>query len=197
MSKTASRLATLLVVATATISPVVAADCPAERAVYSLETEDGPLEAGFIPARSMASMASDLDFYLTTTQRTYWFTFSVSNGYSGITLWPVSDPNDPAAEPDGPRQLINLDDDAEDPARQDAVRSLRFYALDEDLTFWFEPPMQGEPAPPYVMMPEIGLTLWYTPGVLTEDAAADRDPIPRGIFQRTACLVAPRSPAWP
>ncbi len=200
MPRSANRLAAwlLLVLAAAAPLPALAVECPAERAVYTLETEDGPLELGFIPARSMATIASDLYLYLTTTQRTYWFTFTVSNGYSGMTLWPVSDPRAPDAEPDGPRQLVDLDAEGEDSAeRQDVIRSLRFYALDEDLTFWFEPPMAGEPAPHYVMMPEIGLTLWYGPRALTEDPAADRDPIPRGIFQQTACLDAQREPAWP
>lgn len=199
MLKRASRLvATLLALAATAAVPALADECPAERAVYGLETEDGPLELGFIPARSMATIASDLYMYLTTTQRTYWFTFTVSNGYSGMTLWPVSDPRAADAEPDGPRQLIDLEAEGEDEAAlQDAVRSLRFYALDEDLTFWFEPPMAGQPAPHYVMMPEMGLTLWYNPRALTEDVTADRDPIPRGIFRLTACLDAPREPAWP
>lgn len=200
MAKNANRLAAVLLMGLAVAAPLpaLAAECPAERAVYGLETEDGPLELGFIPARSMATIASDLYLYLTTPQRTYWFTFSVSNGYSGMTLWPVSDPRGPDAEPDGPRQLLDLDAEGEDLAeRQDVARSLRFYALDEDLTFWFVPPNTGEPAPHYVMMPEIGLTLWYSPKALTEDATADRDPIPRGIFQQTACLDEPRAPAWP
>jgi len=199
MLKTANRLAaSLLLVATAVAAPAVAADCPAERAVYGLETEDGPLELGFIPARSMATIASDLYLYLTTPQRTYWFTFSVSNGYSGMTLWPVSDPRSAAAEPDGPRQLLDLYAEGEDSAeRQEVANSLRFYALDEDLTFWFVPPNAGEPAPHYVMMPEIGLTLWYNPKALTEDATADRDPIPRGVFQQTKCLAEAPAPAFP
>ncbi len=196
--KTGRRFVASLLVAIAATLPgaALATECPAERAVYGLETDEGPLTLGFIPARSMATIASDLYMYLTTTQRTYWFTFTVSNGYSGMTLWPVSDPRAADAEPDGPRQLIDLDAD-DSPERQDAVRSLRFYALDEDLTFWFEPPMAGQPAPHYVMMPELGLTLWYNPRALTEDTTADRDPIPRGIFRQTACLDTAPEPGWP
>jgi hypothetical protein len=174
--------------------------CPAEQAVYRLQTEDGPLEIGFIPATNFISAASDLYLYLTTTQRTYWFSFSVSNGYSGMTLHPVSDPLAPsnAAKGDGPRELLN-DYFAED---ADAVgaeiwSSLRFYSLDEDLTFLFEPPLAGQAAPAYVMMPEIGLTLWYEPQALTEDGTADRDSIPRGIFQLVECLEEPRAKVLP
>lgn len=174
---------------------ILADECPAERALYELETEEGRLEIGFAQARNYASMASDLYLFLTTTQRTYWFTFSVSNGYSGMTLLPVSDPTRADAEPDGPRELLDLGSD--DEAVQDALRALRFYALDEDFTFWFEPPMAGEPAPTYIMVPEIGLALWYGAGALTDDPAADRDPVPRGIFQPAVCRGATPPPAWP
>ena len=174
---------------------ILADECPAERALYELETEEGRLEIGFAQARNYASMASDLYLFLTTTQRTYWFTFSVSNGYSGMTLLPVTDPTRADAEPDGPRELLDLGSD--DEAVQDALRALRFYALDEDFTFWFEPPMAGEPAPAYIMVPEIGLALWYGAGALTDDPAADRDPVPRGIFQPAVCRGVTPPPAWP
>lgn len=132
-------------------------DCPADQAVYRLQTEDGPLEIGFIPATNFISAASDLYLYLTTTQRTYWFTFSVSNGYSGMTLHPVSDPSAADAQADGPRDLLeeHFGDDPDD-ARADIWSSLRFYSLDADLTFLFEPPLAGEPAPAYVMVSRNG-----------------------------------------
>lgn len=174
---------------------ILADECPAERALYELETEEGRLEIGFAQARNYASIASDLYLFLTTTQRTYWFTFSVSNGYSGMTLLPVTDPTRADAEPDGPKELLDLGSD--DEAVQDALRALRFYALDEDFTFWFEPPRAGEPAPAYIMVPEIGLALWYGAGTLTDDPAADRDPVPRGIFQPAVCRGANPPPPWP
>ncbi|ODT82519.1 MAG: hypothetical protein ABS76_07840 [Pelagibacterium sp. SCN 64-44] len=176
-------------------SAILADECPAERALYGLETDEGPLEIGFLRSRNYASIASDLYLYLNTTQRTYWFTFSVSNGYSGMTLLPVTDPARSDAEPDGPRQLLDPAND--DAGVQDAVRALRFYALDKDFTFWFEPPNEGEAAPTYVMIPEIGLALWYGADALTDDPAADRDPMPRGMFQRIACLDTIAPPAWP
>jgi len=175
-----------------------ALECPAEQAVYRLQTDDGPLEIGFIPAINFISAASDLYLYLTTTQRTYWFSFSVSNGYSGMTLHPVSDPAAISAKDTGPRELLReyFDEDA-DPAENEIWSTLRFYSLDADMTFLFEPPLSGELAPAYVMVPEIGLTLWYQPQVLTEDTLADRDPIPRGIFLLTECLPEPRARVQP
>lgn len=177
-------------------SPTVSADeCPAERAIYELVDDEDRFEIGFRAARNSASIASDLYLYLTTPLRTYWFTFSVSNGYSGMTLIPVTDPTRADAMPNGPRELISLgSDDAQD---LDVLRSLRFYALDEDLTFWFEPPNMGEPAPAYVMVPEIGLSLWYGANQLTDDAGADRDPMPRGVFKPDRCRDELLEPAWP
>lgn len=57
--------------------------------------------------------------------------------------------------------------------------------------------MSGEEAPPYIMLPEIGRALWYDAAALTEDETADRDPMPRGVFRRTGCLVAPHPQAGP
>lgn len=177
-------------------TPTWAADqCPSERALYELESEDGRFEIGFRQAKSFASIASDLYMFLNTPQRTYWFTFSVSNGYSGMTLIPVTDPGRADAEPDGPIALIDLASDQAEEA--DVLRALRFYAMDEDFTFWFEPPMADDPAPAYVMVPEIGLALWYSAGLLTDDPAADRDPMPRGIFKPDVCLDDIPPPAWP
>lgn len=177
-------------------SPALAADeCPAERALYALTSEEGRFEVGFVRSRNHASMASNLYLFLRTPQRTYWFTFSVSNGYSGMTLIPVTDPSRSDAEPDGPKELIDLGTD--DPEALDTLRALRFYAMDEDFTFWFEPPNEGDPAPAYLMVPEIGLALWYFAGRLTDDPAADRDPMPRGMFLTEACLGSIPAPAWP
>lgn len=168
-------------------------DCPAEQAVYRLQTEDGPLEMGFLQAANFASVASDLYLYLTTSQRTYWFSFSVSNGYSGITLVPVSDPGAEEARESGPRALLERDF-GDEAILADIWKSLRFYALDADMTFQFGPPVSGGQAPAYMMVPEIGLPLWYSPQALTEDKTALRDSIPRGIFQFDSCLPEPRAP---
>lgn len=140
MFKAFTRLATATAIVLVPFFPValLADECPAERALYSLDTEDGRLELGFARAQNYASIASNLYLYLTTTQRTYWFTFSVSNGYSGMTLLPVTDPTRADAKPDGPQELIDLS--SNDEAMHDVLRALRFYALDEDFTFWFEPP---------------------------------------------------------
>ncbi len=190
------RLAIAVTTALFVFAPAVRADeCPAERALYELTTEDGRFEVSFLRAKHQASMASDLYLVLKTPQRSYWFTFSVSNGYSGMTLTPVTDPGRADAAPDGPRELIDFF--SEDPEDLDVLRALRFYAMDEDFTFWFEPPNAGDSAPMYVMVPEIGLALWYSAGKLTEDPEADRDPMPRGVFVPDFCRDTIPDPVWP
>ncbi len=189
-------LAALLATSGAKAADEGALICPAERAVYRLDSDEGPLEVGFIPSRGRASIASDLYLYLTTLQRTYWFSFSVSNGYSGMTLVPVSDPRAEAARENGPTLLLETRR-MDEGLINEVLVSLRFYALDEKLGFLFDPPAVGLAAPPMVMMPEIGLTLWYEPQALTEDRSADRDPVPRGIFRLTRCLAEARPAAYP
>ena len=177
-------------------APVVGpATCEAERAVYemtALDTEE-VWRIGLVPARNMVSIASDLYLKLTTPQRDYWFTFSVSQGYSGISVYPVTDPYADS----GPRDLLGppFGANADGVTDPDILNALRFLTLDAELNIAFEPPMSGEDAPPYIMLPELGRALWYDAAALTDDEAADRDPMPRGVFRRTQCLVAPHPQA--
>lgn len=186
----------LLPLAALAQGPVVGpATCEAERAVYEMTAPDTDdvWRIGLVPARNMASIASDLYLKLTTPRRDYWFTFSVSQGYAGISVFPVTVPY---AE-GGPRDLLGPPFGANpngvtDP---DILNALRFFTLDAELNIAFEPPMSGEEAPPYIMLPEIGRALWYDAAALTDDETADRDPMPRGVFRRTQCLVAPHPQA--
>lgn len=172
------------------------AACPVERTTYAMETEDGDFSVSFVPARSYASMASDLYLRLTTSQRAYWFVLAMSSGYGGTTLLPVSDPYHETAREDGPRNLLDAEDvDAE--VHEETLSNLRFYALDETLNFIEEPPASEEPAPAFIMMPELGVTLWYDPSAVSEDLTAERDPMPRGIFRFSACLDNAPPRAWP
>jgi len=171
--------------------------CEAERAVYEMRAPDTDevWRLGLVPARNMASIASDLYLKLTTPRRDYWFTFSVSQGYSGISVFPVTDPYADG----GPRDVLGppFGSNADGVTDSDILNMLRFLSFDADLNVAFEPPMRGEEAPPFIMLPEIGGALWYDPADLTGDKTAERDPMPRGVFRRTQCLVAPHRPAGP
>ena len=174
-----------------------AGPCQAERAVYELRVPDSNevWRLDLIPARSMASIASDLYLRLVTPQRDYWFTFSVAQGYGGISILPVTDPYDAS----GPRDLLAAPyGDNPDGATSDEVGGwLRFLSLDADLNVVLDPPMRGDAAAPYILLPELGLGLWYEAAAFTDDPTADRDPMPVGLFRRGACLVVPPPAALP
>lgn len=162
--------------------------CPAERAVYEMRANDSEdiWRLSLVPARHMASVASNLYLRLTTPQRDYWFTFSAAQGYGGISILPVTDPY---IEP-GPRSLLDGDGD-------DIVGWLRFLALDADLGIAVVAPSRGDEAAPYIILPEIGVGLWYDPAAFTDAPGVVRDVMPRGVFKRSACLVAPPPEALP
>ncbi len=179
-------------------TPALAEDCPAERAVYAMHSDDyGDYRAEFIPTLHMATVASDLYLKLTTTQRTYWFGFSASNGYGGITLLPISDPYSASAKEDGPRDLLGEPAPEEEASFMRQLAQLRFIALGSDLMEMESPPSSGNAAPPYLIMPELGTSLWYGALALTEDPEAERDPMPRGVFKLTECLKEAPAKAYP
>lgn len=162
-------------------APTIAA-CPAERAAYEMRApgNDSRWQLHLIPAGDMASVASDLYVRLTTPQRAYWFSFAVSQGYGGISLLPATDPAI------GPAEEENGGDDG-----ADIGQWLRFLALYEDMSAAADPPRRGEQAPPYLMVPELGVALWYEAAALTGDPDAERDYMPRGVFRLSGCAELP------
>lgn len=163
--------------------------CPAERAVYTLNS-DPAFTAGFIPARHHASMASNLYFWIKSPERTYWFTFGIGNGYTGISLGPVGDPYVAAdGDPDNGPMTIEPD--------QSSYAYLRIYPMQRDLTVIENPPNAADPAPDAMFAPEIGTLLWYAPRDATLDETAERDPMNRGVFIRSGCLEKAPQPALP
>lgn len=190
--------APLLLASTPAASQVEAVSCVAERAVYTMLDEDGEFRIALIPAQHQVSAASDLYLKLTTPQRSYWFNFSSSNGYGGITILPVSDPYAPTAQEDGPKELLpEVNDSFEEQAQRELLATLRFIALDKDLKELPNAPLGGEEAPPYLLLPEIGSTLWYAPSALSEDQSAQRDPMSRNAFRLVGCMDEAPPKAWP
>ena len=175
-----------------------AENCPAERAVYALhDADDGDFRVQLVPSLHMASIASDLYLKLTTPRHSYWFTFTVSNGYGGITVMPVSDPYAASAKEDGPRDLLEPSYDAEEGIDGEMLAQLRFFAMDDALGVLDDPPRMGEPAPPYLMMPDLGLALWYNFQYLSEDTEDTNDSLPRGVFRLAECLEEAPPGAYP
>lgn len=141
MNRLISTLTVILfpVAAMAQVPVIGPATCEAERAVYEMTAPDTDevWRIGLVPARNMASIASDLYLKLTTPQRDYWFTFSVSQGYSGISVFPVTDPYADS----GPRDLLGppFGANADGVTDPDILGALRFLTLDAELNIAFEP----------------------------------------------------------
>ena len=163
--------------------------CAAERATYTLKSNPA-FSAGFIPAKHFASTPSNLYFWIKSPQRTYWFTFGVGMGYTGISLGPVGDPYvADGGDPDNGPVVLEPD--------ETSSHSLRIYPMQRDFTVLENPPNAGDPAPDVLFAPEIGSVLWYAPRDVTLDETAERDPMERGVFIRTGCLDTAPPPALP
>ncbi|GKY86857.1 hypothetical protein [Sinisalibacter aestuarii] len=172
--------------------------CPAERAVYTMATEGNDHVVHLIPAQTRAGWSSDLYLRLTTPQRDYWFVFGVSASQGNMTLLPVGDPYAPEARVGGPANLIEAFRSRSPDAFPGELPSLlRFYVLDAELGFTPAQPQQGQPAPAFLLMPELNTALWYHLPALTDDPSAERDPMPRGIFRLTECLDTTPPAAFP
>ncbi len=171
-------------------SPTTGAQtCKVEQARYRMivPEEDGQWDLQFVPARHMAGPASDLYLRLTTPQRDYWFTLNMSLGYGGLSVMPVDVPV-PGRDPDD--LAVPAEDGSDEGLDAEVLATLRFLAFDGDFTVANNPPLASEPAPQAIMLPELGVTLWYSPGALTKDPAAERDPMPRGLFRLVGCGAA-------
>jgi hypothetical protein len=58
-------------------------------------------------------------------------------------------------------------------------------------------PSTGDPAPAWLLVPDLGPALWYGPGDLTDQPVSERERMPRAFFRRSGCLDEPPAPAWP
>ena len=171
------------------------AECPAERSVYDLHLDadrraaltDGPITAGFVPARHHASAASDLYVWIETPQNRYWFVITVSMGYGVSAILPVTDPTHADAAPDGPREIEAADGGA---------TGWTLLLFDAD-AMPVEIPSSGDVGPEWILVPDLGPALWYAPGQATERPASERDRLPTAFFRRSGCADAAPARAWP
>lgn len=171
------------------------ADCPVERSVYELHLDeerradftDGPITAGFIPARHYASAVSDLYFWIQTPQNRYWFVINVSMGYGLTSINPVTDPTRADAEPDGPREIEAAD------GVPNGSTLLMFNADAMPI----EVPSSSDLGPEWILVPDLGPTLWYSPGDMTDRPASERDRLPTAFFRRSGCADAAAALDWP
>ncbi len=177
-------LASLAVIAAAPAgaAELLAAECPAERAAYTLK-EDPAFTAGLVSA----GPSSDIFLFITSPSRTYWFRMGFTLGHGGSYIDPIVDPTLPGTPEDGPVSV--LPDDT-DPAwsELDELRSLLdFHAFGRDLAT-VGVPHRGEPAPAYLYMPGLTNLMWYSTAALVgADTYIRPDSMARSLFVLTAC----------
>ena len=141
--------------------------CPAERAVYTLRSDETSATARFHQVRSNRDWRTGLalEIRIDATGRRYWFLPWQGGTDGNINLAWVR----------GPGSL------PDQPVRED----LEFFATDADYRFWNEVPRTGEPAPDRLLLPDLGFMLWYrTP----QDR---RDSIALAFFDLSGCSEAP------
>ena len=122
-------------------APLAAAEqaCPIEKAVYAVNGAT----LRFVKVPKLARQ-SDLSAQMrsTTTGRVYKYTFAASNGYST-------------------QYLVPFDEKAKTEEEASAHdESLAFFMFDQKLKR-VDLPTPGEEAPPYLFIPDLGVTLWY------------------------------------
>lgn len=171
------------------------ADCPAEQSVYELHLDaarradltEGPITAGFVPARQYATAVSNLYFWIQTPQNRYWFVITVSMGYGVTAIRPITDPTRADAEPDGPREI----------EAADGVPNGSTLLMFDAAAMPAEVPSSGDVGPEWILVPDLGPVLWYSPGDVTDRPASERDRLPTAFFRRNGCAGAAPARAWP
>ncbi|MGE4220647.1 MAG: hypothetical protein AB7G39_14465 [Alphaproteobacteria bacterium] len=172
MHRIALGIAVLAVLGLVTPAAVAASlACPAEKASYAMIGHAEAFSLRLHPAEIAGANFSEIGVTLKTPQRSYRFALTMSQGYGGTLLVPLIAGKAPAES-----------------LSSDFVERLRLYAFDDGLAVLESVPEPGEPAPPYLFLPELGNILWYAPRHLTDDRHAARDPMPRGVFKLTECV---------
>ncbi len=178
----ASALAPTLAACTANAAELLAGDCRAERATYTLK-EDPAFTAGFVADRYV----SDLYLFITSPTRTYWFAMGTSMGHGGSHISPIADPTTDAAPEDGPESLWG-DDEEPGWTERDVIRAqLSFNAFAADLSR-VGVPYRDTPAPAYLFFPGLTNVMWYaTAALVAGEGYVTQDSMLPGMFVLTGC----------
>lgn len=161
------------------VQPVQAA-CPAHEAHYHHTA------SGFTADFARFNGSANSPYYLhlkSPLAHDYWFRFSSSNGYGGLSLIPIHNPLEADAI-DGPQDIHIADADQQ--ALNEALPYLRYYPLNEADEILSDALPNGL-APTHFLLPEIGQLLWYDPGLLNGLANTPAEVMPRGFFRLDRC----------
>jgi hypothetical protein len=138
---------------------VAASPCPIDKAVYAQQDNKG-VTAGFGMQRERSNYASDLVFYVRKANKTYWFGFSMPNGYGGPYIHRQIDPKLVKPGKDGETPDDSL---AGDGSNSDGSPGgeMNWDAFDAKLVNLDAVPQSKDPAPAYFFSAELGPHFWY------------------------------------
>jgi hypothetical protein len=145
------------------------AACLAEHARY-VSVDDAKFTAGFAVKPPGGEWRSDLAFYLHSagSQRTFWFLFDAGSA-NYMNLISMGDINAPGWQVPGPDERKG----------RGPLMSMHYLQGDAGLHFRYDAPVRGQPALPYIFLPDLAETMWYS--------ANPRESAPAGIFKLTGC----------
>jgi hypothetical protein len=157
---------------------VATASCPIDKAVYTQpDTKD--VTAGFGLQRERSNYASDLVFYVKNSKKTYWFGFSMPNGYGGPYIRRQIDP-----------KLVKPAKDGETPddslPGEGADAEMNWDAFDAKFVNLEAVPQSSDPAPAYFFSAQLGPHFWYgaNGGLYTGDPPTE---VSRQLWHLTGC----------
>lgn len=148
--------------------PALAAFCPAERAQYAASDSSG-FTAGFMAKPPGGQFISDLAFYLhsSATKRTFWFLFDAGSARY-MNLISASDVRRKGWAPPDPDGRSNR-----------PYFDTHYLQADSGLVFRPQAPHRGEPAPVYILLPDLAQAMWYS--------LEPREGAPIGVYKLIGC----------
>jgi hypothetical protein len=124
--------------------------CPIDQAQYRMMHNEA-WSAGFRTIPKHREWLSDLAFFVHSEQveKDFWFVFDQGNGvHVDIYLYSTADVTKPGWKPEDDGPLSGY---------------MRYFAADDDLVFTTEAPTRDDPAPTYILTPELMQSMWYGP----------------------------------
>jgi hypothetical protein len=133
--------------------------CPIDRVIYAQE-DSSSVTAGFGHQHVISNYASDLVFYVKKNSKSYWFGFSMPNGYGGPYIYRQIDPKLVKTAPEG-----ETPDDRPkgDGSNNDGTSNgqINFDAFDAKHVNLDRVPQSGDAAPAFLFSAELGPHFHY------------------------------------
>lgn len=161
----------LLAACLAAIPAVAAPSCPVEQAHY-VSMADQQWTAGFRRIGKRPGWISSVAFFVRSarTKRSYWFMFDQGSARY-VNLISTFDVEQPGWHPPGP----------DGPSSDRPLGEMHYLSADEQLAFSLDIPLQGTPAPIYILLPDLPEVMWY------RTLPMEREGAPLAFFKLWSC----------